>query len=99
MSLNLLFTLRSVRFLITPSVYQSAELVSALKRWRLRCPKGEHDLVCPNAQGRPMQSSDLLRTGLHPALRRATLPRRAAVGSLVAPPAVQERRVLATRGM
>jgi integrase len=47
------------------------ELISALKRWRLRCPKGEHDLVCPNAQGRPMQSSDLLRTGLHPALRRA----------------------------
>src|SRR5215467_189497 len=33
-----------------------------LKRWRLRCP---------NANGRPMQSSDLLRTGLHPALRRA----------------------------
>jgi len=47
------------------------ELVSALKRWRLRCPKGEHDLVCPNAKGGPMQSSDLLRTGLHPALRRA----------------------------
>jgi integrase len=47
------------------------ELISALKRWRLRCPKGEHDLVCPNAKGRPMQSSDLLRTGLHPALRRA----------------------------
>jgi integrase len=47
------------------------ELVSALKRWRLRCPKGVHDLVCPNAKGAPMQSSDLLRTGLHPALRRA----------------------------
>jgi integrase len=47
------------------------ELVAALKRWRLRCPKGEHDLVCPNASGGPMQSSDLLRTGLHPAPRRA----------------------------
>jgi integrase len=47
------------------------EVVSVLKRWRLRCPKGEHDLVCPNAKGQPMQSSDLLRTGLHPALRRA----------------------------
>jgi len=47
------------------------ELISALKRWRLRCPKGEHDLVCPAAQGRPTQSSDRLRTGLHPALRRA----------------------------
>lgn len=49
------------------------ELVSALKRWRLRCPKGEHDLVCPDAKGRPMHSSDLLRTGLHAALRRAGL--------------------------
>ena len=49
------------------------ELVSALKRWRLRCPKGEHDLVFPSAKGQPMQSSDLLRTGLHPALRRAGL--------------------------
>ncbi len=49
------------------------ELVSALKRWKLRCPKGEHDLVFPDAKGRPMQSSDLLRTGLHSALRRAGL--------------------------
>jgi integrase len=49
------------------------ELVSALKRWRLRCPKGEHELVFPDARGRPMQSSDLLRTGLHGALRRAGL--------------------------
>jgi integrase len=49
------------------------ELVSALKRWRLRCPKGEHDLVFPDAKGRPMHGSDLLRTGLHAALRRAGL--------------------------
>jgi integrase len=49
------------------------ELVSALKRWHLRCPKGEHDLVCPGREGRPMNSSDLLRTGLHSALRRAGL--------------------------
>jgi hypothetical protein len=33
----------------------------------------EHDLVFPDAKGRPMQSSDLLRTGLHAALRRAKL--------------------------
>jgi integrase len=46
------------------------ELISALKRWRLRCLKGEHDLICPNARGLPMQSSDVLRTDLHPALRR-----------------------------
>jgi integrase len=49
------------------------ELVSALKRWKLRCPKGEHDLVFPGAKGQPMPSSDLLRTGLHAALRRAEL--------------------------
>jgi integrase len=49
------------------------ELVSALKRWRLRCPKGEHELAFPDPQGRPIHSSDLLRTGLHSALRRAGL--------------------------
>jgi integrase len=49
------------------------ELVSALKRWKLRCPKGEHDLVFPGAKGQPMKSSDLLRTGLHAALRRAKI--------------------------
>ena len=49
------------------------ELVSALKRWRLRCPKGEHELVFPDREGDPIQSSDLLRTGLHSALRRAGL--------------------------
>lgn len=47
------------------------ELISELKRWRLACPKGEHDLVCPAASGGPMQASDLLRTGFHGALRRA----------------------------
>jgi integrase len=49
------------------------ELVAALKRWKLRCPLSEHDLVFPDAKGRPMRSSDLLRTGLHAALRRAKL--------------------------
>jgi len=38
-------------------------------------PVSEHDLVFPDAKGRPMQSSDLLRTGLHAALRRAGLRR------------------------
>lgn len=49
------------------------ELISARKRWRLRCPKGEPELVFPDAKGRPIQSSDLLRTGLHSSLRRAGL--------------------------
>jgi integrase len=55
------------------SVELPDELVLVLKLWRLACPKGEHDFVCPGAKGRPMNSSDLLRTGLHPALRRAGL--------------------------
>lgn len=51
------------------------ELVSELKRWRLACPKGEHDLVFPAARGKPMQAADLLRSGFLPALRRAGLRR------------------------
>lgn len=51
------------------------ELVSALKRWRLRCPKSEHELAFPDREGAPINSSDLLRTGLHAALRRAGLRR------------------------
>jgi hypothetical protein len=46
------------------------ELVSALRRWRLRCPKGEHELAFPDAKGRPMQSY-LLRTALRTAAPRA----------------------------
>ena len=51
------------------------ELVSELKRWRLACPKGEHDLVCPSVTGRPMQGSALLQQGFLPALRRAGVRR------------------------
>ena len=47
------------------------ELISALKRWRLKCPKGEHDLVFPAYHGGPMDGMTLLRTGLYSALRRA----------------------------
>ena len=51
------------------------ELVSELKRWRLACPKGDHDLVCPSVTGRPMQGSALLQQGFLPALRRAGVRR------------------------
>ena len=47
------------------------ELVSELRRWRLACPKGEHDLICPTRNGTPMCGSDLLRLGFQAALRRA----------------------------
>lgn len=51
------------------------ELLSDLKRWRLACPKGEHDLVCPAKSGKPMQGSALLQQGFLPALRRAGVRR------------------------
>ncbi len=44
-----------------------------LKRWRLACPKGEHDLVCPSLKGKPMHASALLNQGFRPALRRARI--------------------------
>jgi len=52
-----------------------AELVAMLKRWKLACPKGEHDLVCPAKSGKPMQGSALLQQGFLPALRRAGIRR------------------------
>jgi integrase len=52
-----------------------AELVAMLKRWRLACPKGEHDLVCPSVKGNPMQASALHTRGFVPALRRAGIRR------------------------
>ena len=48
-----------------------AELVADLKRWRLACPKGPHDLVCPDASGKPMHGSALTARGFKGALRRA----------------------------
>jgi integrase len=44
-----------------------------LKKWKLRCPKGELDLVFPNGAGRPESHSNLLQRGFYPALRRAGL--------------------------
>ena len=50
-----------------------ADLVVTLKRWRLACPKGEHDLVCPSKSGKPMHGSALLNHGFRPALSRAKI--------------------------
>lgn len=48
-------------------------LLSELKRWKLRCPVGEYELVFPNGDGKPEYPSNLLRRGFFPALRRAGL--------------------------
>lgn len=50
-------------------------LVLELKKWRLRCPKGELDLAFPNGAGNPESHSNLLTRGFYPALRRAGLRR------------------------
>jgi integrase len=48
-------------------------LVLDLKKWRLRCPKGELGLAFPNGAGNPESHSNLLQRGFYPALRRAGL--------------------------
>jgi len=52
-----------------------AELAGMLRRWKLRCPDSELDLVFPASDGQPMRRSTALRYGLWPALRRAGLRR------------------------
>jgi integrase len=49
------------------------ELIHELKKWKLRCPKGEHDLMFPNGAGNPENHGNLLRRGFYPALRHAGL--------------------------
>jgi integrase len=50
-----------------------AELVLTLKKWRLQCPKGELDLVFPNAAGQPQYRATMLDHVLRPALKAAGL--------------------------
>ncbi len=49
--------------------------MTALKRWRLACPKTELDLVFPNEAGKPLLQSHVTRQHFHPALDKAELPR------------------------
>lgn len=48
-------------------------LLHELKKWRLRCPKGELDLMFPNGAGNPETHANVLQRGFYPALRRAGL--------------------------
>ncbi len=56
------------------SVPLAPELVRELKPWKLKCPKGELDLVFPNPEGGPM-STQTLDAALARTLRRAGLRR------------------------
>jgi integrase len=51
------------------------EVVAALKRWKLQCPKSGEDLVFPMPDGGPLRRDRLLRRHFHPALARARLRR------------------------
>ncbi len=53
----------------------SEQLLLVLQAWKVRCPNGEHDLVFPHENGRPLDHGTLLRSGFYPALRRARLRR------------------------
>ena len=52
-----------------------AELLTALRAWKLQCPPTPDDLVFPAADGRPLRRSNVLRYGLWAALDRAGLRR------------------------
>ncbi len=47
------------------------QLITELKKWKLRCPKGEQDLVFPNSVGGPMDGLHMLKRIFYPALSRA----------------------------
>jgi integrase len=51
----------------------AAELVSALKRWKLACPKGPLNLVFPTEAGTPKHRSTITHPALRPALKAAGL--------------------------
>jgi integrase len=53
-----------------------AELMLTLKKWRLRCPKGDLDLVFPTPAGMPQHRTRILQYVLRPALRAAGLNER-----------------------
>ena len=48
-----------------------AELVQALKRWKISCPVSKWDLVFPKTDGSPHDRKTVLRSGLYPAIRKA----------------------------
>jgi integrase len=53
----------------------AALLVSELKRWKLRCPSSQKELVFPSIEGKPICRDWLLRVAFYPTLVRARLRR------------------------
>jgi len=50
-------------------------LLHDLKKWKLKCPKGEFDLVFPNSEGNVEWHTNLILRGLHPILLDAKVTR------------------------
>jgi integrase len=51
------------------------QMITALKRWRLACPKHDLDLVFPNKVGNPINHNNLVNRHFHPALVKAEISR------------------------
>jgi len=49
------------------------ELAHELKKWKLACPKSDHDLVFPSAEGKMSCHENVVKRHFNPALRRAGL--------------------------
>jgi hypothetical protein len=47
--------------------------MAELRSWKLKCPKGDLDLVFPNSCGKLESAQNLIQRGFYPALRRAKL--------------------------
>ena len=47
------------------------ELIDYLRDWKAKCPKSRHDLVFPSPLGEPLHRSNILRSGLYPAIEQA----------------------------
>ncbi|MDQ0998092.1 integrase [Phyllobacterium ifriqiyense] len=45
--------------------------VNSLKEWKLACPKGDLDLVFPNGEGNVEWHQNIIKRGLHPAMKKA----------------------------
>ncbi len=63
-------TKAGTRFVELPSF-----VISQLRTWKLRCPKGELHLCFPNRDGAPMDQFNFRRRIFYAALRRAKLRR------------------------
>ncbi len=50
-------------------------MMTALKKWKLACPKSKLDLVFPNKAGNPINHNNLVNRHFNPALKAAGLPK------------------------